>query len=105
MKAIRKVQQQSTADSANTDVNSGTDALTHGALLATLREVQRDEAQAISVLVNLLAKVRETSNTAPLEDICKVVNEWQNVPPHAILSDLMKIEAQFEDGCRARAKK
>jgi hypothetical protein len=80
-------------------------AFTSEALKQALADVARDEAEAIGLLVNLLAKVRETSNTAPLEDICKVVVQWQHEPPNAIVSNLMKIEAQFEDGCRARAKR
>src|SRR5262249_41236966 len=43
----------------------------------TLSEVERDEAEAISLFVNLLAKVRETSNADLLDDISEALNEWQ----------------------------
>ena len=79
--------------------------LTFEVLKQTLNDVQRDEAEAISLLVSLLDRVRETSNTAPLESICKVVNEWQHCPPNAIVSDLMRIDEQFEVTCPARAKR
>ena len=42
----------------------------------TLAEVQREEAEAISLLVGLLDKVRETSITTPLESISKVVIQF-----------------------------
>jgi hypothetical protein len=74
-------------------------------LRQTVAEVQRDEAEAISLLINLLAKVRETSHTAPLENICRVVKDWQNCPPGVIVSELMKIDAQFEGACPRRDKK
>jgi len=67
-----------------------------------LREVERDEAEAISLLVNLLAKVRETSQTAPLEGICKVLKEWQNQPPRGIVTSLLKISEEIE--CPIHAK-
>ena len=79
--------------------------LAEGALKEVLMTVERDEAEAISLLVSLLDKVRETSRTAPLERICKVVIEWQNQPPNAIVSELMKIDAQFEGACPARDKR
>ena len=79
--------------------------ITTEVLKQTLTEVQRDEAEAIALLVSLLDRVRETSHTAPLESICKVVNEWQNWPPNAIVSDLMKIDEQFEVECRAHDKR
>jgi len=74
-------------------------------LKQTLAEVERDEAEAISLLVGLLDKVRETSNTAPLESISKVVIQWQHRPPNAIVCDLMKIAEQFEAACPALAKR
>jgi hypothetical protein len=76
--------------------------LTTEVLKQTLAEVQRDEGKAIGLLVTLLDKVRETSNTAPLEGISKVVLEWQHRPPNAIVSDLMKIAEQFEAECPAK---
>jgi hypothetical protein len=82
------------------DTTSGSEALRR-----TIAEVARDEAEAISLLVNLLAKVRETSDTAPLDSICKVVNDWQNVPPGVIVRSLMTIAEQFEAGCRLYDKK
>ena len=80
-------------------------SMTFQALRETLSEVERDEAEAISMLVNLLAKVRETSNTEPLDGICRVVNEWQNQPPGAIVTSLLNIAEQFEGACPARAKR
>jgi hypothetical protein len=80
-------------------------ALTSQVLKDTLAEVQRDEAEAIALLVGLLDKVRETSHTAPLESICKVVNEWQHQPPRGIVTSLMKIEEQFEAEWPRRAKR
>jgi hypothetical protein len=74
-------------------------------LKQTLAEVERDEAEAISLLVSLLDKVRETSITAPLEHIAKVVMEWQHRPPNAIVCDLMKIDEQFEVTCQGRGKR
>jgi hypothetical protein len=79
--------------------------LTTELLKQTLGEVERDEAAAISLLVRLLDNVRETSNTAPLESISKIVLEGQHRPPNAIVSELMKIEETFEVGCPARAKR
>jgi len=61
-----------------------------------LRQVERDEAEAISVLARLLDKVRETSNTAPLERISNVIIQWQNQPPRVIVTSLMNIAAQLE---------
>jgi hypothetical protein len=84
---------------SNRGVNSAS------ALKEVLVEVERDEAEAISLLVNLLAKVRETSATAPLNDICKVMKEWQNQPPRVIVGSLMKISEQFEGQCPAYGKK
>jgi hypothetical protein len=75
------------------------------ALMQVLKEVERDEAEAIRLLVRLLDKVRETSRTAPLERIAKVVCEWQNRPPRGIVTDLMEIDAQFEVACPARGKR
>lgn len=66
-----------------------------------LNEVQRDEAQAIQLLVNLLDKIRQSSHTAPLENISKVLIQWQNQPPRVIVSELMKIDAEFEGACRS----
>lgn len=80
------------------------DSTTH-VLKQTLVEVQRDESEAISLLVSLLDKVRETSHTAPLEAICKVVVQWQNQPPNAIVTSLMKIAEQFEAECPTRDKR
>jgi len=68
------------------------------ALRRTLAEVERDEAEAISLLVRLLDNVRETSNTAPLELISKVVVQWQNEPPGVIVTELRKISNEL--GCR-----
>ena len=68
------------------------------ALRRTLAEVERDEAEAISLLVRLLDKVRETSNTAPLESVSKVVIQWQNQPPGVIVTELRKISNEL--GCR-----
>jgi hypothetical protein len=79
--------------------------LTTDVLKQTLAEVERDEAAGICILVRLLDNVRETSNTAPLETISKVVLQWQQRPPNAIVSDLMKIAEQFEAECRTCAKK
>jgi hypothetical protein len=62
-----------------------------------LQQVQRDEAEAISLLVSLLDKIRETSRTAHLELICKVVIEWQNCPPGVIVTELRKIGSEL--GC------
>jgi hypothetical protein len=69
--------------------------LTSSALKHVLAEVERDEAQAISLLVSLLDRVRETSNTGPLEAISKVVIQWQNRPPGGIVTDLMKIRDEL----------
>ena len=66
-------------------------AFTTEVLRQTLADVEQDEARAIAVLVNLLEKVRETSRTAPLDRICKVVSEWQNSPPGGIVTALEKI--------------
>ena len=74
-------------------------------LRRTLAEVERDEAEAISLLVQLLDNVRETSNTAPLESISRVVLQWQHRPPNAIVSDLMKIAEQFEGECPVRDRR
>jgi hypothetical protein len=79
--------------------------LTTEVLRQTLADVQRDEAEAISLLVGLLDKVRETSNTAPLERISKVVIQWQHRPPNAIVSDLMNIAEQFEEECPVRDRR
>jgi hypothetical protein len=73
------------------------------ALKAVLQEVQRDEAEAISILAILLDKVHETSHTAALKDISKVVLEWQNQPPRGIVTSLLRICEGME--CRARNKK
>jgi len=70
-----------------------------------LHQVQQDEAQAIFLLVSLLDKVRETSRTAPLEMISKVVLAWQHRPPNAIVSDLMNIAEQFEGECLAHDRR
>ena len=70
----------------------------------TLSEVERDEAEAISLLVRLLDKVRETSHVATLDSISKVVIQWQNQPPGVIVRSLMKVAEQFEEECRIRAK-
>lgn len=61
----------------------------------TLRDVERDEAEAISLLVSVLDKVRETSNTQPLKQVCEVVKEWQNQPPDAIVRSLAEISKQL----------
>ena len=74
-------------------------------LKQTLAEVSRDEARAVALLVGLLDKVRETSNTAPLESISKVVIQWQNVPPGGIVTSLMKIAEQFEGECPAHDRR
>jgi hypothetical protein len=74
-------------------------------LKEVLHEVERDEAEAISLLVNLLEKVRKTSHTEPLEEICKVVNEWQHQPPGGIVTSLKKVAEEFEQQCPAHAKR
>lgn len=78
---------------------------TVSALKVVLQQVQQDEAEAISLLVGLLDKVRETSNTEPLESISQVVIQWQNQPPGVIVTSLMKIEQEFEEQCQASAKR
>ena len=79
------------------------DGLTYEVLKQTLNEVQRDEAEAIALLVSLLDLVRQTSNTALLEPICQVVMQWQHRPPRGIVTDLMKVTEDME--CQARGRK
>ena len=69
--------------------------LSEGILKQTLRDVERDEAEAISLLVTLLDKVRETRNTQPLKQVCEVVKEWQNQPPSAIVRSLTEISKEL----------
>jgi hypothetical protein len=64
---------------------------TASTLKDVLQQVRRDEAEAISLLASLLDNVRETSNTAPLERISKIVVQWQNVPPGVIVTELRTI--------------
>ena len=73
--------------------------LPEGILKQTLRDVEREEAEAISLLVSLLDKVRETSNTKPLKKVCAVVKEWQNQPPRGIVASLKGIAERLE--CQA----
>lgn len=73
-------------------------------LKEVLLEVERDEAAAISLLVNLLEKVRKTSDTAPLDRICAVVKLWQHQPPRGIVTSLQEVAEEF-DKCPAHAKK
>ena len=70
--------------------------LSEGILKQTLRDVERDEAEAISLLVTLLDKVRETRNTKSLKKVCEVVKEWQNQPPNAIVRSLTEISNSFD---------
>jgi hypothetical protein len=74
-------------------------------LKQTLAEVQRDEAEAIGLLVTLLDNVRQSSRTAMLEPICQVVKRWQDEPPRGIVTSLMKIADEFEAECPIRDKK
>jgi len=76
---------------------------TASTLKEVLQQVERDEADAISLLVSLLDKVRETSRTAPLESISKVIVQWQNVPPGVIVTELRKISNEL--GCQASDNK
>jgi hypothetical protein len=69
--------------------------LSESVLKQTLLDVERDEAEAIALLVALLDKVRETSRTEPLKNVCAVLNEWQNQPPNAIVRSLAEISKQL----------
>src|SRR5580765_2823390 len=78
---------------------------TSDVLRQTLLDVEHDEAEAISLLVNLLERVRKTSHTAPLERICEVVSEWQNQPPRGMVTSFLKIAEEFEAECPTHAKR
>jgi hypothetical protein len=73
--------------------------LTATGLREVLRDVERDEAQAIFLLVTLLDKVRETSDTTPLKDVCATIVQWQDRPPNAIVRSLEDIGRRW-DGMR-----
>ena len=70
-------------------------------LKQTLRDVERAEADAISLLVSLLDKVRETSDTTPLKRVSETIVQWQNRPPDAIVQSLEEIRKEWES-CRGQ---
>ena len=57
----------------------------------TLRDVERDEADAIDSLCALLERIEESRDFSVLKDVRNVVKEWQNRPPRGIVDDLMTI--------------
>jgi hypothetical protein len=52
-----------------------------------LAEVQRDHPQAIHLLISVLDKLSEPSRLALLENIWKVVNEWQKCPAGGMVTE------------------
>ena len=70
------------------------------ALKQTLRDVERDEAEAISTLCSLLESVEISRDFTCLAPIRDVVKEWQNRPPRGIVTDLKRIGETLK--CPAR---
>jgi len=85
------------------DRTGATQALAHGALRDVLREVERDEAEAITVLCRVLELVEKSSDLTQLSTIRNVVKEWQNRPPRGIVTGLMTVMEKLE--CPAPAKR
>jgi len=65
--------------------------LTTSALRDALRDVERDEAEAIDALCSVLERVEESRDFSCLPGLRDVLKEWQNRPPRGIVVDLMKI--------------
>jgi hypothetical protein len=79
-----------------------TNDLSNAALKQVLADVERDEAEAISLLCQALELVEESREFKHLKSIREVVKEWQNQPPRGIVTGLMKVMEKLE--CRAPAK-
>jgi len=87
---------KSTANSVLTRPTSDVAVSTYDAVRQVLLEVESNEAKAISLLVSLLDRVRETSDTTPLKGVAETIVQWQNVPPDAIVRSLEDIEKQWD---------
>jgi hypothetical protein len=69
---------------------------TGSTLRETLREVERDEAEAIDALCDLLERVEESRDFRCLSPLRKVLKQWQNQPPRGIVTSLQELRERLE---------
>ena len=77
-------------------------SLTVAVLRGTLAEVERDEAEAISLFCRALEMAEESRDFTCFPRLRTALKQWQSVPPRGIVTDLKKVVEELE--CRVHDK-